>query len=94
MSRLIRWLAVPTLLLVLSGSIVACPLCKESIPEAVDGAEGNFDGDQQARAWNNSILFMLSMPYVLLGAVGLLIYRGYRSAPKSNPPADDLNASS
>ena len=39
------------------------------------------DGDdplQEARAYNNSIYLMVAMPYVLLGTVGFMIYRGYK----------------
>jgi hypothetical protein len=35
---------------------------------------------QEARAYNRSIYLMVSMPYLLLGLIGLGIYRGMRSA--------------
>ena len=34
------------------------------------------DPQREARAYNHSIYIMVAMPYLLLGAVGLLIYRG------------------
>jgi zinc transporter ZupT len=47
------------------------------------GSEGE-DPMQEARAYNNSIYFMVAMPYLLLGAAGFMIYRGYkRNAPST-----------
>jgi hypothetical protein len=36
------------------------------------------DPAREARAWNASIYLMVGMPYLLLGGVGLLIYRECR----------------
>jgi hypothetical protein len=33
---------------------------------------------REARAYNQSIYLMVSMPYLLLGGVGFMIYRGLR----------------
>jgi hypothetical protein len=43
------------------------------------------DGDplREARAYNQSIYLMAGMPYLLLGTVGLMIYRGYKAAQKA-----------
>lgn len=47
------------------------------------------DGDplQEARAYNTSILFMVSVPYVLFGGVGLLIFWKLRHGVR--PVADE-----
>ncbi|HLN27804.1 MAG TPA: hypothetical protein VK395_08665 [Gemmataceae bacterium] len=37
---------------------------------------------QEARAYNQSIYLMVGVPYFLLGAGGLFVYRGYRAALK------------
>ena len=37
---------------------------------------GDDDPLQEARAYNNSILFMVTVPYLTLGIAGFLIYRG------------------
>ena len=39
---------------------------------------------REARAYNQSIYLLVAMPYLLLGTVGLLIYRGVKAAQKSN----------
>lgn len=41
------------------------------------GSEAD-DPFQEARAYNNSIYLMVAMPYLLLGTVGFLIYRGFK----------------
>jgi hypothetical protein len=38
--------------------------------------------ERESRAYNDSIYLMVGMPYLLLGGVGLLIYRGYRRHAK------------
>jgi hypothetical protein len=40
---------------------------------------------REARAYNNSIYLMVSMPYLLLGTVGILVYRGIRTAQRNRP---------
>jgi hypothetical protein len=38
---------------------------------------------QEARAYNHSIYLMVAMPYLLLGTVGVMVYRGMKSAKRS-----------
>jgi hypothetical protein len=46
----------------------------------VPNSSGAEDEDQRrlARAYNNSVYLMAGMPYLLLGVVGFLVYRGLR----------------
>jgi hypothetical protein len=37
---------------------------------------------REARAYNQSIYFMVGMPYLLLGTVGFMVYRGIKAAEK------------
>ena len=62
----------------------ACPFCQEVLSSARDGEEES-DSMREARAYNNSILFMLSMPYLLLSVFGTLVYRGLRGQRQSRP---------
>lgn len=69
-----RWLsiiAVVAVLLILGVEIAeACPMCAEAL------ANGKSDKSQDApRAFYYSILFMLSMPFLLTGAFGFAFYR-------------------
>ena len=53
----------------------ACPLCKEAATDALEDGE---DPLAEARAYNQSIYLMVSMPYLLLGGVGFMVYRGFK----------------
>jgi len=37
---------------------------------------------RESRAYNQSIYLMASMPYLLLGSVGYLVYRAHRNKPQ------------
>lgn len=83
MNRLRIAILCSSLVLAFAGaSASACPLCKESIPEAVDGNEGSHDPDRLARAYNYSIFGMLLTPAVLGTGLGLMIYRSFKKAEK------------
>jgi hypothetical protein len=40
---------------------------------------------REARAYNNSIYLMVGMPYLLLGGVGYLVYRGVKQKAATAP---------
>jgi hypothetical protein len=69
----------------------ACPACQE----AVVNASGKDDDDplREARAYNRSIYLMVAVPYGTLGMLGLLVYRGYRTALKKAMAEQQLAAS-
>jgi hypothetical protein len=46
------------------------------------GSEGD-DPLRESRAYNRSIYLMVAMPYLLLGTIGVLIYRGIKAAQKN-----------
>ena len=52
---------------------------------------GQEDDDplREAKAYNASIYLMLSMPYLLLGGLGLMIYRGVKLRQKRNDADSD-----
>jgi hypothetical protein len=71
----------------------ACPTCSEGV--AADGDNDDGDGPALAWAYNMSIYLMVSVPYLLLGTVGLLVHRGLKEKARaeqltagSPPPAD------
>lgn len=83
-----RWLtiiAMVAFLLVVGAQVAeACPMCAEAI------ANGKSDKAQNVpRGFYYSILFMLSMPFLLTGAFGFAFYRLHKSrdAVQSLPPA-------
>ena len=44
------------------------------------GSEEDEDPLKEARAYNNSILFMVTVPYLVLGTGGFPVYRGLNRA--------------
>jgi len=62
----------------------ACPNCKEAVTAASDEA-GDDDPFREARAYNHSIYFMLAVPYLLVGSLGVAGYRMYRKAGRCGP---------
>jgi hypothetical protein len=66
-------LAVLLLLVLVAQSGWACPTCKDNL--AADPASANL-----ARGFYYSILFMLSMPYLILTGIGLYFYSLVRKA--------------
>jgi hypothetical protein len=48
-----------------------CPLCSTAL-------ENQADGKGMAASFNKGILFLLGIPYVICGTMGVVIYRGYR----------------
>jgi hypothetical protein len=73
-----RWivpLAVAILAMVVLASVAAaCPTCKEGLDQS--------DPQHQsvARGFYYSILFMMSMPYIILGSFGYLAFLSIRRA--------------
>src|SRR5262245_19036605 len=88
-SRVVMLLAF--LLLVSARPAAACPMCQEAVPNASSAEEE--DQARLARAYNNSILLMVGVPYLLVGAVGFLIYRQARLKGALDPtsPARPLS---
>ncbi len=82
-----RWLALLLLAgtLALPAPIGACPLCKEAIAASTDDEEIN----NAPAAYNLSIYIMAGVPYVLLGGVGLLVYRGGKRCAQSPSDGDE-----
>jgi hypothetical protein len=70
------------LLLFVFGAIVssppaarACPFCKEIMTNSAEVEEGKPYPYREAQAWNNSILFMVTVPYVVLGVCSCYVWR-------------------
>lgn len=72
MRRLAGPLLVYGLLLALAGPVAACPNCKEAVaaqPEEVA---------QMKNGYNYSVLFMMAMPFSLLGIGSFMVARAVK----------------
>jgi hypothetical protein len=73
------WLIAMAILLGLLFATVAaaCPTCKEGL------AQNDPQGQSMAAGYYYSILFMMSMPFAILGTFGSLAYFSIRRARQS-----------
>ena len=74
---LTRWLVaavVVALVLMIASVAAACPTCKEGL------AQNDPHGQSIAVGYYYSILFMMSMPYIVLGTFGSCAYYSIRKA--------------
>jgi len=61
-------------LALLASDALGCPTCKDGIAESDPAAR------QMAAGYFYSILFMMSMPFAILGTFGVVAYRSVRRA--------------
>ncbi len=79
MNRL--WTGVLTIVTFLLGNVLAygqCAMCKAVV-------ETNMNGEESvavAAGINNGILYLMGIPYLLIGLAGFLIYRHYKMNQK------------
>lgn len=77
---LVRWLIVALaigLALLIASVAAACPTCKEGL------AQNDPQGQAIAAGYYYSILFMMSMPFAILGTFGSLAYFSIRRAQQA-----------
>ena len=67
-------LSVFAVLLLTAADVLACPTCKDGIAESDPASEA------QARGYFYSILFMMAMPFVIIGTFGGAAYYSIRRA--------------
>ena len=76
MRRVLRFtmaIAGVAIVLTLGPTAWACPTCREGLAD-------NPAGQSLARGFYYSILFMMSMPFLILGALGTVAYRSVQKA--------------
>jgi hypothetical protein len=90
-----RWIVgavVVALVLLIASVAAACPTCKEGL------AQNDPHGQSIAAGYYYSILFMMSMPYIVLGSIGSLAYfsirRARAAAQREAELAGDVSADS
>jgi hypothetical protein len=74
MSRRLAAIALLSILAicVFQGSAQAqCSMCRTAL-------ENSPEGKGMAASFNRGILFLLGIPYIICGTVGVVVYRGYR----------------
>jgi uncharacterized paraquat-inducible protein A len=82
----VRWLliaAAVVLVLLIASVAAACPTCKDGL------AQNDPQGESLARGYYYSILFMMAMPFAILGTFGGIAYLSIRRA---RPPQSDIES--
>jgi hypothetical protein len=87
MNLLHKFLLAVALTFTLSAPLVACPLCKEGIPEAGRGEEDGHDPDRLSKAYNYSIFAFIGVPFMFTGLLGYGMYRIHRNETAKPPCA-------
>jgi Na+-driven multidrug efflux pump len=74
---IVRWIVaaiVVALVLMIASVAAACPTCKEGL------AQNDPQGQALAAGISYSVIFMMSMPYIVLSSVGSYFYLSIRRA--------------
>jgi uncharacterized membrane protein len=82
---IMRWIVaaiVLALVLLIASVAAACPTCKEGL------AQNDPQGQSLAAGYYYSILFMMSMPYIVLGTFGSCVYYSIRRARHNQADSD------
>jgi hypothetical protein len=58
-----------------------CSMC-------VTALENSPEGKGMASSFNRGILFLLAIPYALLGTIGMVVYRAHRKKKAAERPAN------
>lgn len=84
-----RYIALTIMLLFMFGFVSAniaeaCPSCQVAMESSMgeDSQDNPYDTSSLAAAYNQSIYLFITMPYLLLGFFGFLIYRGVKQNEK------------
>src|SRR4051812_3971011 len=88
---IIRWVIaaiVVVLVLMLASVAAACPTCKEGL------AQNDPHGQSIAAGYAYSVIFMMTMPYILLCTMGSLAYLTIRRARLAQEAEQSLGLAS
>ena len=86
---LMRWIVaaiVLSLVLLIASVAAACPTCKDGL------AQNDPHGQSIAAGYYYSILFMMSMPYIVLGTLGSVAYYSIRRSRRQLSEAESISA--
>ena len=85
MTRRFAALALLTVLAIclfqVSAQAQGCAMCRTAL-------ENSPEGKGMAASFNNGIVFLLGVPYVIFGAFGVAVYRAHKKKKASERPAN------
>ncbi|OAV44998.1 hypothetical protein [Lewinella sp. 4G2] len=79
-NSMIAWVLLLCILVLPLGDLLSqCPMCRAT-------AESNLaNGGTEGQGLNNGILYMLGMPYVLIGTIAFLWWKNRRGDEEAEP---------
>jgi hypothetical protein len=81
-NRFVALAIAVALVLAIATTASACPTCREGL------AQNDPQGQSIAAGYYYSILFMMSMPFIILGTFGSFAYRSVKRAEKNRLAAN------
>jgi hypothetical protein len=87
-SRILTAISAFAILAIVAAPLLACPTCKDGL------VQGDLAQQKMATGYFYSILFMMSMPFAILGTFGSVAYLSIRKArlaqqsPTNDVPTD------
>ena len=82
MKSLHSLLILLTLSFLLLGSMDAsaqCAMCKQSVESNIEG-----QGKVVGRGLNDGILYLMSVPYLVLGGIGYMVWKNWKGGKGNN----------
>ncbi len=73
-----KWFAVFVIFFVAQSASTQCAMCKAVAESNMNG------GDSMASGLNNGIMYLMAIPYILIGGVAYLIYRHRKKLREAN----------
>ena len=67
--------------LLLSPTVASaqCAMCKQAVTSNIEGGEGKVVG----RGLNEGILYLMSIPYLVLGGIGYMVWKNWKGGTSS-----------
>ncbi len=86
---MLRVLLAGTLFVMAPRAASGCPSCKTAVEhQVVDEASTGADPDAAGRGYNYSILLMISVPFLITAAMGIVLHRAIRRQPARGVPVE------
>ena len=54
-------------------AIAQCAMCKQSVESNLEG-----EGKVVGKGLNNGIMYLMSIPYLVLGGIGYMVYKNWK----------------
>jgi len=60
-----------------SEAVAQCAMCKQTVESNIEG-----EGKVVGRGLNNGIMYLMSIPYLVLGGIGFMVYKNWKGGKR------------